>query len=117
MNTHVKVLGWLYILSGLLGLAISAFIILILMGSGFISGDRTAITVLTIISIVVGGFLLLVSLPGIVAGVGLLGYRSWARILAIVLGVLNLPAFPTGTILGVYTLYVLLDDETSPLFA
>lgn len=37
-----------------------------------------------------GGFLILISIPGIVAGIGLLKYKSWARILAIILGVLNL---------------------------
>jgi hypothetical protein len=35
----------------------------------------------------------------------------------LILGILNLPGFPTGTILGAYTLYVLLDDETSLLFS
>lgn len=117
MSTHVKVLGWLYIISGIIGLAITALTVIILLGSGWISGDRTAISVLTIIALVVGGFLLLVSLPGILAGAGLLAFRPWGRILAIVLGILNLPGFPTGTILGIYTLYVLLDDDTSRLFA
>ena len=117
MDTHVKVLGWLYIISGLIGLAITAFVVIILLGSGIISGDRTAINVLTIISIVVGGFLVIVSLPGVVAGAGLLAHQQWARILGIVLGILNLPGFPVGTVIGIYALYVLLDEDTSRLFA
>ena len=116
MDTHIKVLGWLYIVLGVLGLLGAGVLILILVGSGLISGDRTAISVLLIVAAVVGGFLVLVSLPGVVAGAGLLGYRSWARILALILGILNLPGFPLGTILGVYTLYVLLDDETARQF-
>lgn len=117
MDTHTKVLGWLYIVLGVLGMLGAGFIILILVGSGLLSGDRTAISVLVIVAAITGGFLALVSLPGIIAGVGLLAYRSWARILALVLGILNLPGFPVGTILGVYTLYVLLDDETAQRFA
>ncbi|MEJ2599260.1 MAG: hypothetical protein P8Z00_13070 [Anaerolineales bacterium] len=116
MDTHIKVLGWLYIVLGVLGLLGTGVVVLILVGSGLISGDQTAISVLVIVAAIVGGFLVLVSLPGIVAGAGLLGYRPWARILTLILGILNLPGFPVGTVLGVYTLYVLLDDETARLF-
>lgn len=116
MTTHVKVLGWLYILSGVFGLLIALCVFVSVLGGGLISQDETAIAVTGIVAVVVSGFLVVLSLPGIVAGIGLLAYKNWARILGIVLGVLNLPGFPTGTILGVYSLYVLLDDETSALF-
>jgi hypothetical protein len=116
MQTHVKILGWLYIVLGVLGILAAGIVVLVVAGGGLISGDRTAITVTTIVSLVVGGFLVMVSAPGIIAGIGLLSYQPWARILTLVLGILNLPGFPTGTALGVYTLYVLLDEETSHLF-
>jgi hypothetical protein len=116
MQTHVKILGWLYIVLGVLGILAAGIVVLVVAGGGLISGDRTAITVTTIVSLVIGGFLVLVSAPGIIAGIGLLSYQPWARILTLALGILNLPGFPTGTALGVYTLYVLLDDETSHLF-
>lgn len=117
METHLKVVAWLYIILGILGLLGAAIVFVAVAGGGLISGDRTAITVTTIVAVAVSGFLVLVSAPGIIAGVGLLNYQSWARILALILAVLNLPGFPTGTILGIYTLYVLLDDETSRVFA
>jgi hypothetical protein len=117
MDSHVKVLGWLYIIMGVVGLVIGACVGTLIVGGGLISGDRDAIAVTTIVSLFVGGFLLVTSLPGILAGWGLLAHKSWARILAIILGILNLPGFPVGTALGVYTLYVLLDDETSRLFS
>ena len=116
MDTHVKVLGWLYIISGILGLLTAAVVVLAVFGGGLISGDRTAITVTGIVAAVVGGLILIISAPGIIAGVGLLGHHAWARILALVLGILNLPGFPVGTLLGIYTLWVLLDSETSLLF-
>jgi hypothetical protein len=117
MSTHVKVLGWLYILSGVFGLLIALCVFVSVVGGGLISQDETALVVTSIVAVVITGFLLVVSLPGIVAGIGLLAYKNWARILGIILGILNLPGFPTGTILGVYSLYVLLDDETSALFS
>lgn len=116
MNTHVKILAWLYIISGILGLLTACVVVFAVFGGGLISGDRTAITVTGIVATVVGSLILLLSAPGIVAGLGLLGYRAWARILALVLGILNLPGFPVGTLLGIYTLWVLLDNETSLLF-
>jgi hypothetical protein len=46
-----------------------------------------------------------------------LKYQQWGRILALVLAVLNLLAFPIGTALGSYTLWVLLNDEAELLFS
>lgn len=51
-------------------------------------------------------------IAGILAGLGLLSYRPWARVLAIVLGVIALIRVPFGTALGIYTLWVLLPGES-----
>jgi hypothetical protein len=58
----------------------------------------------------------LLSLPGLIAGVGLLNLRPWARTLAIVLSALNLLHVPFGTALGIYGLWVLLQEETERIF-
>jgi hypothetical protein len=57
------------------------------------------------------------ALPGLVAGFGLLAYKSWARILAIVLAALQLLGFPFGTIFGIYVLWVMLNKDTERLFS
>jgi len=49
---------------------------------------------------------------GLAAGWGLLQRESWARMLAIVLGVLNLLDPPFGTSVGIYTLWVLLPGDS-----
>jgi hypothetical protein len=116
MESHIKVLGWLYIIFGVIGLLITACLGIIIIGGGFISQDDLAIRTTIIVAILIGIFMLVVSLPGIVAGLGLLQYRPWARILTIILGILNLPGFPIGTILGIYTLIILLDERSSELF-
>ena len=56
----------------------------------------------------VGGIFLVTGVVGLIAGWGLYERRSWARILAIVLGFLNLLHPPFGTAIGIYTLWVLL---------
>jgi hypothetical protein len=116
MDTHVKVLGWLWIVIGALGLlgALCAFVSIA--GGGLISGEQDAIIATSITAIVIGSLIFLLSIPSIIAGIGLLKYKSWARILAIILAVLNLFAFPIGTALGIYTLWALLNKETTPLF-
>jgi hypothetical protein len=88
----------------------------VLFGIGMISGDQTAITVLSIIGLVTAGIMALLAIPGIISGIGLLKYRNWARALGIILAVLNLFNFPVGTAVGLYALIVLLNDESSALF-
>jgi hypothetical protein len=61
-------------------------------------------------------FWLCIGIPGIIAGIGLLKYKRWARILGIVLSAIRLISFPFGTILGIYGLWVLLNKETEALF-
>lgn len=117
MSTNVKVLGWLYIVLGALGVLTGLVVLAILLGSGAISGDREAMAILTIVGFVVAGFMLLVSAPGIVVGVGLVNFRSWARVFALVLGFLNLFGFPLGTVLGIYTFVSLLNADAEQLFA
>lgn len=116
MDTHVKVVSWLYIVLGALGLVTALCIFGLFFGIGLITNDRVAMSVLTVIALFIAGILLTTSLPGIAAGFGLLRYQHWARILALVLAVLNLPLLPIGTLLGIYAIWVLLDDDSVPLF-
>ena len=61
------------------------------------------------------GFVVL-GIPSIIAGVGLLGYRTWARWMTVVLCALDLTNVPLGTALGVYGLWAMLSNETEVLF-
>jgi hypothetical protein len=55
-----------------------------------------------------GLIFLIVAAGGICVGWGLMQYQPWARKVAIVFGVLALIRPPLGTLLGIYTLWVLL---------
>jgi hypothetical protein len=122
MDTHVKVLAWLYIVFGVLGslIGLGLMALLSFIGIAGAASDPDAWAALPILGITgaaLGVFMLVLSLPGIIAGIGLLQFRPWARIVTIVLSVLNLMNIPFGTILGVYGLWVMLSDEGARLFA
>jgi len=116
METNVKILAWLHIVLGILGLLLGCFFIALVMTAGLFSGDRTAMGVFTLIGVIGVALTMLFSAPGIIAGVGLLQFRSWARVLALVLAFFNLLAVPHGTVFGIYTLVSLLNTETALLF-
>lgn len=122
METHVKVLAVLYLALSALG-TLAAFVIAAAFGAAGVvaaaAGGRAviALPIIGLTGTALSAFLLVVSLPGLAAGIGLLTYKPWARILTIVLSVLNILNFPIGTLIGAYGLYVLLSQEGARLFA
>ena len=128
MREHVKILGILNIaMSGLT--ALTGVLLLVIMG-----GVGTAITaagqsgkfpelenpqiagpIIGVLGVAIGIFLLALSAPAIIGGIGLLKYRPWSRILMIVVSSLHLLSVPFGTALGIYGLWVLLNEETRRL--
>jgi hypothetical protein len=121
MAGHVKTVGILWIIWGALALFAGLVIAFILIGAGLIanieSGDAEPLGILTIIAAAFAGFFLILSLPDIIVGIGIMKRKEWARILGFVLAALNLLSIPFGTALGIYTLYVLLSPETQELFS
>lgn len=124
MENHVKILGVLYIVLGALG-ALAALVLLVIFGgaagivgmAGHANPDaRIAVPIIGAVGVGLFIFVLILSVPGIIAGLGLLKFQPWARILGIVLSALNLFHIPIGTIVGIYGLWVLLSPATLPLF-
>ena len=54
---------------------------------------------------------IITAIAGLAAGFGLLGRRPWARLLAVIMAFLFMLEIPYGTLLGIYTLWVLLSAE------
>jgi sorbitol-specific phosphotransferase system component IIC len=117
MDQHIKVVGILSIVFGVLMALLGLFLFGIIAGAGAISGEIEAAWVTGIVGTFVGGLLVLLSLPSIIGGVGLLKRRQWARILIMIVAILSLLNFPFGTAYGVYAIFVLMHEETKPLFA
>ncbi len=98
----------MHIVFGALGLFGALVVLLVFGGIAGIVGISAphdadamrAIPILGIVGTVIAVFVLLLSLPGLIAGFGLLRLRPWARILTIVLSALNLLNVPIGTALA-----------------
>ena len=84
------------------------------------SGDPEASMAIPIIGLTGAALvsvLVVLSLPSLVIGVGLINMRPWARIGGMVLSVMSLIMIPFGTIIGAYGLWVLFSKDTERLFA
>jgi len=104
MKQHVSFVGALHIGFGLLGLAGA---LAIFFGFQFLFeliGHEPAL------------ILLFFSTLGIIGGAGLFSYRSWARILVMIVSAMNCLNVPVGTAKGVYSIWVLMQPETIELF-
>jgi uncharacterized membrane protein (DUF2068 family) len=78
--------------------------------------DWEASQILKVVGVWAGGIIAFFSIPEIIAGVGLIKRKEWARILALVVSFFNLIWFPLGTALGVYSIIILLNDESVQIF-
>jgi hypothetical protein len=124
MHNHIRIVGILHIV-------FASLVILVGMGLLALFGGLAALVTIKegtsdamIGATVLGGigmflFVLMavLSVPGLIAGIGLLRMRPWARILTIVVSALELLSFPFGTALGVYGLWVMVQPETERLLS
>ena len=100
LETHITLVGWLQIVYSLLWIAAGVFVTTLILGVGTATQDAVALRMLTPTASALGGLLCVLSVPGLVAGIGLLRRASWSRIMALVLAVFQLVAFPIGTVLA-----------------
>jgi hypothetical protein len=124
MRDNVKILGILNIVIGCLGMLVALCIFAFFGGLAGIAGAAATretdgmlgAGVLAAIGAFVAILIALLSLPQIIGGWGLTKFKPWARILMIVISIINLFHVPIGTAIGVYGLWVLFSDETKRLF-
>jgi hypothetical protein len=119
MEQHLKVLSILNIVLGALGVCAAVVILLVfggLAGLTITDGGPDAAVAPALFGMI-GGFtffvVLILSAPSLVAGIGLLNFKPWAKTLMLVVSALHLFNIPFGTALGIYGLWVLTKDETA----
>jgi hypothetical protein len=78
--------------------------------------DEVATKVLTLLTMILPVFIGVIALIGLIGGIGLLSYKQWGRIMTIIVSALGCFNIPIGTLIGVYAIWVLMQDETVKLF-
>ncbi len=120
MDNHIQIIGVLWIVFGIISLGLGLLILCVLLGVSFIPSLRHAVTitpgVVRIIAYALSSIMALFGLPKVIAGIGLLKRREWARIMTIVLAFLEMWNVPLGLALSVYSLIILFNPETIKLF-
>ncbi len=117
MTDHVRIIGILWIVFGILSLIGAAFVFLLLTGISFIPDiEPPAQGILRFIGFFIGSFLAALGLPKILGGYGLLKGYEWGRILTLVVSFLSLLNIPFGTALGIYSIVILLNKDTAARF-
>lgn len=116
MDRHVRILGWLWIVNGVLS------ILGLITGLGILNLTESIPNASDAFLVTGGG--LCFFLPGMiadfVAGWGVLQYKNWGRILAVILAIFNilfLCWLVIPAVLGIYTLVIMFNEETKALFA
>ena len=117
MQKHITLIAALNIGLSIITILIAMIVFTAIVGGGIISGDNEAMFITSIVGTSIAGFLILISIPGIIGGIGLLKGCSWARILIMIVAVLDLFNIPIGTLIGAYTLWVLVQDETTEILS
>jgi hypothetical protein len=120
MESHKRILGIIFIVSAVFQ-AMIAFFLNVLFATIFSFAASQADPNDAAVVELVGKLLqwlpaviiLFFAIPGLIAGIGLLNKKSWAMILALILGCFKLFSFPIGTAIGIYTIWVYSEDQKS----
>ncbi len=115
-QAHVTLLGVLHIIRGGVVLLLGFGAFSVLAGLDLLTNQEAGLGILSVIGTAAMIIMFILAVPGIIAGIGILQHRQWGRILALIVGFLSLFDIPIGTALGIYTIWVLLDDETQAMF-
>lgn len=123
MRGHIPVVAWVHIVLNSLSLLLFGGAALALIGIGGLaasSAGRDAALIfgvfgsLATFMVFLAGIL---ALPGLIGGIGLLLRAGWGRMLIIIVSLFGLLNFPLGTVIGIYSLVVMFNDEVIREFA
>lgn len=115
MENHIKAVGIIHIAFGALAIILAIGLFSLLTTVAKLSEDPEAMRVLPIIATLFSWFLIVLSVPEVIGGIGLIKHQSWARILVLIVSFLSLINFPVGTAIGIYSIWVLFDKRTEKI--
>ncbi|MFM8914419.1 MAG: hypothetical protein ACKOE6_16100 [Flammeovirgaceae bacterium] len=118
MESHKRIIGILYIVTGALQL-----VVMLLLATFFYylipfiadQADPDARWVFEwlapLINIIATVSIVLFSIPSIIGGIAVLNQKPWGFTLVLVLGCFKLFSFPIGTAIGIYTIWVYAESK------
>ena len=112
MEKHINVVAALQIGLSIFNLLIALLIFTVLNLVGGFVDEPNANNILSLIADILAIVFIVISIPGIVAGMGLYKRKEWARILTLILSVIEIFSFPIGTAIGIYSIWALIQPET-----
>jgi len=117
MKQHVSLVGVLHVVFGILGLlgALAIYLSFHFLFE-FVDQEPLAQKILSFTGNTLVLIILFFSTLGILGGAGLFSYKPWARTLVIIVSAINCLNVPIGTAKGVYSIWVLMQQETIDLF-
>lgn len=116
MEKHINVVAALQIGLSIFNLLIAFLIFTVLkLVVGFVDEPNSGM-ILSMIADILAIVFIVISVPGILAGMGLYKRKEWARILTLILSVVEIFSFPFGTAIGIYSIWALIQPETVSAF-
>lgn len=119
METHKKIAGILFIVTGVLHIigyifvsAFFSFLFPLIMEEA--RGDEGAWILEWIghFGQLIGAVLIFfLAVPSIIAGIGLLAKQKWALTLALIVACFKLFSFPIGTAIGIYVIWIYIQNQ------
>jgi len=117
MAKHVDLIAILWIALGVFTFFGGFVVFWVLFGISFIPDiGYEAPVILRTVGAGIVIFLLILSIPKIIAGIGLMKRQEWGRILTLIVAFLSILNFPLGTALAIYSFVILIKEETIQLF-
>jgi len=113
LEAHVRAVGLLNILIGVIGLLMAVTFFLLFNGVSYFGEGNSVENFAVAAVLTVMGVL---GLPMIFVGIVLLQFRPWARMAGVILGIFTFLHFPLGTLLAAYELTILLSTDADHLF-
>lgn len=112
MRQHIDTVAWIHIAFGALGVLAALAVGGIVGGAALFADDVQTTGFMVLLAGFIAVVMGLLSVPSLVGGWGLLKRRPWARMLVLIVSFLNLLNFPLGTLVGGYSIWVLMNDES-----
>jgi len=116
MQKNINIVAALQIGLSIFNLLIAFLIFTVLKVVGGFVDNANGSTILSLIADIFAIVFIIISLPGILAGMGLYKRKEWARILTIILSVIELFSFPFGTAIGIFSIWAMIQPETVAAF-